>query len=1221
MSRRCTREVLWSMLALLVLASLSCLASAASAQDSGPVGGGSSEIVRGTVVGPDGQPVAGAQVTVTALGSGETRTTHTNDHGEYVVLFGEGTGQYVVAVRAIGLARTVVRVVKPLGGDADPVLESRIAMGIVRTSLDTVEVLGQGGVGADSSIGGSGQNALQGALFSLDPSDLARLAARVPGVAYLQGAGAGLDSFSVLGAAADQNDVQVDGVSTRGGLLPGGAIASARMNTTTYDATQGGFAGGQLSLITRKGSDKFEGSLSSTLSDPHLAWADPTSLSPIPRRYSVDGSVGGPIEREKLRYFSAFQVQRTGNSTPTLDDPTRALLDRFGVGADTIGVLGSTLESLGVPRTMSSIPGGEESDQLSGFARLDWLPTATSTLTTTFQGSVANNGGNGLSPLAFSSVANRSRASSLGITSKASAYVAGLMDEVNVAFQRNVQSTDPYLFLPHGQVRVGADFSDGRSGLAQLDFGGGTSGISRNTTSSWHATNALHWLPHRSRHAITFGQELHIDRTSSLSVANPYGQFTFLTLDDLAANRPASYSRTISSRERATSAVTGAFSLDDKFRVSPIAHLEYGVRVDLAHSGTRPAYNAVVDSLYGRRTDFAPTDVGVSPRLGFDVLLGRRAAPTDWWRDLRIDGGIGAFHGVIPPSRIASLVDATGLPDAVRQLTCAGDATPVPDWTRYASDSGAVPSACLDGSAPVEFSSDRPSVMLFDPAYRAPTSWRGNLAIGGLRVKGWGVSAQAQLSREVHVEGSMDLNLRDTPAFTLPAEDDRPVYASPDAIVPGTGVVAPGASRVSDRFSAVRETRSDLRTYSSQFGISLAPPEPLFGRISYNLQYTHTSTRTLQRGFDGSTAGNPFLLEWATNGQPRDQLDITANLYAGRWGGISLQTRISSGLSYTPMVSGDVNGDGMSNDRAFVFDPAATADSAMAAQMQTLLGSAPPAVRSCLRRQVGTIAGANSCRTGWLIQPNVQIELPSLPFMGRDVWLGDHLQLTVTAQNAMGALLRLAGLSNTSLGWAFGNYPLDPTLLYVDGFDPDTRAFHYRVNQNFGYGGRSATRGATYVQPFQVVIGAKLQIGGPPRDEMARGLGLVSEEGRAPEDLSAVSERLQRLTMDPVAMLLGLRDSLLLTEQQVQGMERIRVELRARNDTTLRPLAEWIVKHQKHLSDRDLTNRIAKYSREMSFHMADALAQAVGELTEAQKKRLPRGMLEGLDRLRRMKRK
>ena len=44
-----------------------------------------------------------------------------------------------------------------------------------------------------------------------------------------------------------------------------------------------------------------------------------------------------------------------------------------------------------------------------------------------------------------------------------------------------------------------------------------------------------------------------------------------------------------------------------------------------------------------------------------------------------------------------------------------------------------------------------------------------------------------------------------------------------------------------------------------------------------------------------------------------------------------------AGNPYTPLVSGDVNGDGYSNDRAFIFDPATAADPTVATAMTSLL--------------------------------------------------------------------------------------------------------------------------------------------------------------------------------------------------------------------------------------------------------------------------------------------
>jgi fatty acid/phospholipid biosynthesis enzyme len=56
------------------------------------------------------------------------------------------------------------------------------------------------------------------------------------------------------------------------------------------------------------------------------------------------------------------------------------------------------------------------------------------------------------------------------------------------------------------------------------------------------------------------------------------------------------------------------------------------------------------------------------------------------------------------------------------------------------------------------------------------------------------------------------------------------------------------------------------------------------------------------------------------------------------------------------MIAGDVNGDGYSNDRAFVYNPSIVADTALASGMRQLLANASPATRDCLQNQIGHIA-------------------------------------------------------------------------------------------------------------------------------------------------------------------------------------------------------------------------------------------------------------------------
>src|SRR5205807_4563965 len=164
--------------------------------------------------------------------------------------------------------------------------------------------------------------------------------------------------------------------------------------------------------------------------------------------------------------------------------------------------------------------------------------------------------------------------------------------------------------------------------------------------------------------------------------------------------------------------------------------------------------------------------------------------------------------------------------------------------------------------------------------------------------------------------------------FTLPDEDGRPVYVRPTSIVPLTGSIASQDARTASAFARVNELRSDLKSESRQLSLRLSPVS-FSPNYSWSLSYVYSNVREQSRGF-GSTVGNPLLVEWgraAFDSRHQIVYNLSYNLFD--YARISWFGQFRSGLPFTPMIAGDVNGDGYSNDRAFVFRPGATADPAL----------------------------------------------------------------------------------------------------------------------------------------------------------------------------------------------------------------------------------------------------------------------------------------------------
>ena len=120
--------------------------------------------------------------------------------------------------------------------------------------------------------------------------------------------------------------------------------------------------------------------------------------------------------------------------------------------------------------------------------------------------------------------------------------------------------------------------------------------------------------------------------------------------------------------------------------------------------------------------------------------------------------------------------------------------------------------------------------------------------------------------------------------------------------------------------------------------------------------------------------------------------------------GLELTTiaRLSSGAPFTPIVASDINADGARNDRAFVFDPSATADTGVANAMQRLIEQESSSVADCLRSQIGAVAGRNSCTGPW--QPSLDFQVNYRP---RALGLDRRLMLSVTTVNFLGGIDQL----------------------------------------------------------------------------------------------------------------------------------------------------------------------------------------------------------------------
>src|SRR5438046_1606992 len=233
---------------LLALAlALSLAASRAAAQV-----GTTTDIITGTVVGPDSQPLPGALVQALSVETQISRNATTDARGRFTIVFPDGGGQYDLAVRFIGMAPATVSVARQ--GDEDR-LVANVQMGASAVPLEAVTVSARRGSRLVERVGpgavGRSLSTDQLARLPIDALDLKTVATLVPGVLALAATDSTEADFSVAGQRPTANAITLDGLSLSGGSVPQDAIRSTRVVTSSYDAARGQFSGGLVASTTR----------------------------------------------------------------------------------------------------------------------------------------------------------------------------------------------------------------------------------------------------------------------------------------------------------------------------------------------------------------------------------------------------------------------------------------------------------------------------------------------------------------------------------------------------------------------------------------------------------------------------------------------------------------------------------------------------------------------------------------------------------------------------------------------------------------------------------------------------------------------------------------------------------------------------------------------------------------------------------------------------------
>ncbi len=297
--------------------------------------------ITGNVVDPSGAAVPDAEVTLMNMNTGAQRTTRTNEAGVYTFPT-VNAGTYQITVTKEGF-RAFVR-------ENIPVSINNVTR--VDVTLQLGQVAEQITVSAEAAALQTDRAEVRGEVTERQlenlPVPLGRnfqmLIGTLPGVSQPENAHSVPSNpsravrFSVNGTSRSNNNMRIDGASQTNVWLPHmvayvpslEAIETVNVVTNSFDAEQGLAGGAAINVSIKSGTNDIHGSAYWYNNNQHFNaypyFSDRDNPKPKFIYNQAGATIGGPIKKNKLFYFVAYEATREhSNEQRFVDVPTKAM--------------------------------------------------------------------------------------------------------------------------------------------------------------------------------------------------------------------------------------------------------------------------------------------------------------------------------------------------------------------------------------------------------------------------------------------------------------------------------------------------------------------------------------------------------------------------------------------------------------------------------------------------------------------------------------------------------------------------------------------------------------------------------------------------------------------------------------------------------------------------------------------------------------------------------
>lgn len=1007
--------------------------------------------ITGVIVNNEDKPQAGASITVRNESTGFTTKTLSNAQGEFTFKELPLGGPYTVSATFVGFAEQRVSGYTLNQGD---VVRVNINMQAQESTLEVVQVVGSGLKNRIANIG---------AATEITARTMTRLPVNGRNFTSLMDLSPLSRGGSISGQLASSTNYTIDGMNAKNPTSAGSttsrsgapysisieAVREFKVVTNQYDVTFGRSGGGTVSAVTKSGTNTFSGSAFNYLRADWLASKYDIRGNRRVNNYSTNQfgfALGGPIIKDKLHFFVAWDHQQDNRSLVIADVQSPADENRFNATR-------ATLENfVNIARSkygVSSKPQFGSFDKSRGsdaaFARLDWQLNSKNLLT------IRNNYTNDRNKLGltdntsinlYESTGNDfNRDNSLLATLRTS-ISPRLTNELKVQHLYTYQSSEPGDDLPSQNIpraiveNVASNIS-GANRTTTIQIGGHRFAQENFRNNVVQLVNNLYYNTDKAKY--TFGIDLMNTHSVSRYGSEVNGRFHYINLAAFEANNPYRYYREVPLVPDL--AVTGNIQnvgLYVQMQTLLARGLDFtaGLRYDYAHYPSAPLNQLVLDEL-NLRTDNRIRSSILQPRFQFTWDVNEKRTDI-----IRFGAGIFA-------SDINNYVLINNLSFDGKHLATVDVRSPnIPpvDFNAYRADPSKTPTLAEFQTATINFTGDNA---------RVPVLYKANVSYSHFFTPRFrmGLSGYASLGR--HNYTYIDRNMATTPFFTLPNEGDRGVFV-PLNTMPANGAADWLQGRISKRLGRVLELTSLGKV--NQFAAVIDATWQYLKDGDITVSYTRNETRD-NTSYNGNVANTATLVQ-AVRDDPRDLSRITYsdNQFKHKvvvfgslptFYGVSVGIRYSGigGTRYSLLSGANTNGDFVtnSNDLAYIFDPKNPAVPDNVRNGLNAILSNPDASES-IKKYISSSFGQVAERNGG---ENAFYGFLDLRIAKKFTFYKKHnIELSGDIFNVVNMFDRFKGVSKNLGNQAlYGlGVPATSTSPALPNFDQANRRFNYRVN-------------------------------------------------------------------------------------------------------------------------------------------------------------------------------